>query len=81
MLQLTEDFHNKRGKVLIEHGLWGKQAFRCEALNMINDDTRIGVCIDGHDIFVFKNDIILCKLHERMLQIADRSLTITVIYE
>ena len=79
MLQFTEDFNNKRGKILIEHALWGKQVFRCDTIEMIDDTDRLGVKVNGHDVYIMKGEMISCKYHDRMLMFADKSLTITII--
>lgn len=82
MQQFTEDFksiNNKYGKIMLEHSLFGKQIWRCEYLEVVEDDEVIGVRIQGHDVYVRKNDIVSCQHHENMFIISDKSLKITVI--
>lgn len=73
--------NGKKGKVMVEHQLWGKQVFSCEEIVVVEDDNRLGVCIQGHDVYVHKNDIRLYKQHERMIIAADRTVQLTIIYE
>lgn len=75
----TESFNNKNGKVMIEHRLFGRQVFRCEPIMIINDDDRFGVHIQGCDIYAEKSDIVLYKLYDNMLIVADKTVTLTLI--
>lgn len=82
MQQFTEDFksiNNKYGKIMLEHSLFGKQIWRCEHLDILDDDDQLGVRIQGHDICVYKNDIVSYKHYENMYVVADSNLTITII--
>ena len=75
----TEYFNGKKGKVMIEHQLWGTQVFRCERVDVINDGNRLGVTINDHDVYVNVDNIVLYKANNNMLVIADRTVQITVI--
>lgn len=80
MNQLTEDFNNRNGKIIINHNLWGQQIFNCEKIEVINND-KLGVRINGHDVFVLKDDVVSVDYNNNMLKISDHSLTITIICE
>lgn len=75
----AEIFNNKNGKVMIEHQLFGRQVFRCESVKIINDEERFGVRIQECDVYVRKSDIVLYKLYENMMVVADKIVTLTVI--
>ena len=75
----TEYFNGKKGKVMVEHQLWGTQVFRCETVQIINDGKRLGAVINGHDVYVNVDDLLLYKAHKNMLVIADKTVQITVI--
>ena len=67
------------GKVLLEHCLFDKQAFYCDALQTIEDDEKIGLVLKGNDIFVYKSQLKLAKSYDNLCILSDGRLTITVI--
>ena len=81
-MNFSENFNlieNCKAKILLEHGLFGRQAHYCERLHIINDDTRIGLVLKHQEIFVHKNDLKLAKMHNNMVVLADQNLQITII--
>lgn len=51
------DLHNKSGKVVLKHNLFGTQEYICDEINVVNDGERIGVEIKGNKLFVYKTKI------------------------
>ena len=82
MQQFTENFksiNNKYGKIMLEHSLFGKQMWRCQRLEVIEDENRVGLRIQGHEVYMMKKDIISYKQYDDIIMMSDKSLTITII--
>lgn len=71
--------NGESGKVLLEHCLFDKQVFYCDALQTIEDDEKVGLVLKGHDIFVYKQQLQRAKAHDNLYILSDGRLTITVI--
>ena len=67
------------GKVLLEHCLFDKQVFYCDALQTIDDDERIGLVLKGNDIFVYKSQLKMTKTYDNLYILSDGRLTMTII--
>lgn len=67
------------GKVLLEHCLFDRQAFYCDAFQTIDDDEKIGLVLKGNDIFVYKSQLKLAKAHGNLYILSDGRMTITII--
>lgn len=68
-----------RAKVILEHCLFDRQAFDCDELQTINDDTRIGVVLKGQEKFIDKQKAQLVQAEEDTYIISDGRLTIQII--
>lgn len=68
-----------RGKILINHNLFGQKIYRCEKINIINDDDKIGVRLMGQDLYILKKDIKLSKVSDKMIVLADDMTQFTII--
>ena len=68
-----------RGKVLLNHNLFGQKTYRCEKINVVNDDDKIGVRLMGQDLYILKKDIKLGKVSDKMFILADDIMQITII--
>ena len=68
------------GRILLEHVIFGKQAYTLDKIQIVNDEARIGVCVRNHEIFIHKSDIKLCKIHDNMLIVSDGIMQITLIF-
>lgn len=73
-----KQLQNKKGKVVVEHALFGRQAYECDNIQAIDDD-RVGVTIKGNDLFISKNNIELFKIKDNEYVVKDAMLTIRVI--
>lgn len=71
--------NGESGKVLLEHCLFDRQAFYCDALQTIHDDEKIGLVLKGNDIFVYKSQLKIAKIYDNMYVLSDGRLTITII--
>ena len=74
-----DELANKDCTVVIDHALFDKQQYDCEALQVINDDDRIGVVIKGRELFVYKNYVRCFIVHEDSCMISDNMMTITIV--
>jgi hypothetical protein len=70
---------NKNCTVFIEHVLFDKQQYDCEALQVIDDDERIGVVIKRQELFVYKQNIKRFSVYENSCKVSDGMLTITIV--
>lgn len=65
-------------KVVIEHCLFDSQAFNCDNLQTIDDNTRIGVILKGQEKFMYKHDIKVAEVSDDVYTLSDGRLTIIV---
>ena len=68
-----------RGKVLLNHNSFGQRIYRCEKINVVNDDDKIGVRLMGQDLYILKKDIKISKVSDKMIILADDIMQITII--
>ncbi len=73
-----EQLNGVRAKVVLEHCLFDKQVFFCDELQTI-DDNRIGLVLKDRAIFMYKQNVKVAELSEKMYKISDGRLTITII--
>lgn len=69
---------NKSGKVVLRHKLFGEQQYGCEALQVINDNEKIGVVVKGNELFVYKDKAAL-SISRNVYVVADDLLELKVI--
>lgn len=70
---------NKNCMVVIEHALFDKQQYDCEALQVINDGERIGLIIKGRELFVYKQDVKDFWVHDNAYIVKDKMMKITIV--
>jgi hypothetical protein len=70
---------NKNCMVVIEHSLFDKQQYECEALQVVNDDDRIGVVIKGRELFVYKHDVEDFWVYDNAYMVRDGMMKITIV--
>ena len=75
----AENLNRRSGVIIVEHRLWGKQTYKVEELEVINDNDRLGVCIHGCEIYLYKPEIILYNVNENTYVVADKNVQITII--
>lgn len=73
------DLHNKSGKVVLKHNLFGTQEYICDEINVVNDGERIGVEIKGNELFVYKARVAQFLVKGNVYVAADDMLEIRVI--
>lgn len=73
------DLHNKSGKVVLKHNLFGTQEYICDDINVVNDGERIGVEIKGNKLFVYKERVAQFSVKGDVYVVADDMLEIRVI--
>ena len=70
---------NKNCMVVIEHALFDKQQYDCEALQVINDEHRIGVVIKGKELFMYKHNVKNFIVRDDACMVEDDMMTITIV--
>lgn len=76
-LLLTIDGH--KGKIILEHVCFGKEIYRCDRIKIICDKERIGVCVNGHDAYLYRNNVKLFDMDENTYILSDGIFAITII--
>lgn len=74
-----ENLRGKSGYVVIRHFLFGKKEYDCDELNIINDETKIGVIVKGCSLFIYKEDIEGFYIEGNTYRVNDSDLEIRVI--
>ena len=70
---------NKNCVVFLEHALFDKQQYDCEALQVINDGERIGVVIKGRELYVYKHNVKRFSVYENSCIVSDGMMTISIV--
>ena len=70
---------NKNCMVVIEHVLFDNQQYECEALQVVNDDERIGVVIKRQELFVNKQDVEDFWVYDNAYIVKDKMMKITIV--
>lgn len=73
-----KQLQNKKGKVIVEHSLFGGQTYACDSIQVVDDD-RVGVTIKGNDLFVRKENVRAFIVKDNTYMVEDNLLTISVI--
>ena len=73
-----KQLQNKKGRVIVEHALFGRQAYTCDGIKIVNDE-RVGVTIKGNDLFVKKENIKAFEVKDNEYMVEDEMLAIRVI--
>ena len=73
-----KQLQNKKGRVIVEHALFGVQAYACDDIKIVNDE-RVGVTIKGSDLFVRKENIKAFEVKDNEYVVEDEMLAIRVI--
>ena len=74
-----DQLENMKGRVIINHALFGEQQYDCDMLQIINDEHRIGVVIKGRELFVRKKEVVDFWVYENAYTVRDEMLTITIV--
>ena len=73
-----EQLNGAEAKVIIEHRLFDNQRFYCRQLQTIHDETRIGVVLKDHEIYMDKQNVKIAEAQDDVYKISDGRLTIIV---
>lgn len=73
-----KQLQNKKGKVAVEHALFGKQIYVCDEIRIV-DDNRLGIAIKGQELFVRKERVQGFSVNGNEYMVKDNMLTIRVI--
>ena len=68
-----------RGKVTLNHLLFGGQIYECDELHVVNDNEKIGIVIKGKELFVYKQKVIKFYINGNTYEIEDDMLNIKVV--
>ena len=76
---MCKNFENYEGKngVITVKSIYGQDIYETQ-IKMIDDDDRVGVVIKGHDIFLYRNEVLCVVKTEDMLHIVGKSMSIKV---
>ena len=66
-------------RVIINHTLFDKQSYKCDMLQIINDEHRIGIVIKNREIFVYKQDVVNFWFSENICAVCDKMMTISIV--
>ena len=70
--------HNLKGEVTLSHCLFGKQSYKCDTVQIINDEKKIGVLIKGEELFVDKQKVVEFCVNEDNCMVRDELLKIII---
>ena len=70
---------NKSCRIIINHVLFDEQQYDCDALQVINDENRIGVVIKGKELFVYKQEVKNFIVNGNVYMIEDDMMTIIIV--
>lgn len=70
--------HNRMGDIILEHFLFGRQAYKCDAIQIINDNEKLGVVIKKKELFVYKQKVVDFCVMGNKYTIGDGALKIIV---
>jgi hypothetical protein len=73
-----KQLQNKKGRMIVEHALFGAQTYACDDIKIVNDE-RVGVTIKGSDLFVRKENIKSFEVKDNEYVVEDEMLAIRVI--
>ena len=74
-----DELAGKKCLVIIRHMLFDKQKYRCDKLQIINDERRLGVRIKGQDLFVYKREILNYATNDKVYMVHDKWMQITIV--
>lgn len=74
-----DELAGKKCLVVIKHVLFDKQTYRCDSLQIINDEHRLGVMIKGRALFVYKNEMVDFAVNDNAYMAKDKIMKITVV--
>ena len=77
-IQLFNSIKNKSGLIHTYHKLFGGKRYRCEKLQVICDSNRLGVKIQGKDLYIPKADIKIFNNQDNVFSFASENQMITV---
>jgi hypothetical protein len=63
--------------IKIEHKLYGNQSIKC-ALQILNDEERLGFVINYQEIYVYKNEILHFWENDGLYYFADKVMNINI---
>ncbi len=72
-----DKLENCKAKILLKHSLFGRQLHNCDSVKVINDD-RLGVVLNGQDIYVNKHEIISEYVQQGIYTVSDGKLTMAI---
>ncbi len=76
MCKNFENYEGKNGVITIK-SIYGQDIYETQ-IKMIDDGERIGVVIKGHDIFLYRNEVLCVVKTEDMLHIIGKSMRIKI---
>ncbi len=71
-----ESYEEKNGVITVR-SIYGQDMYEAP-IKIIDDGERVGVVIKGHDIFLYRNEILYVVKTEDMLRIIGQSMSIEI---
>lgn len=81
MGEMVRKFMQLNGKIatiILEHTLFGKQQFEAQAVNVLEDDDRLGLILHGQGVYVYKQRLQSMELRDHFVEFADDKLKISI---
>ena len=76
MCKNFENYEGKNGKITVK-SIYGQDIYETK-IKMIDDGERVGVVIKGHDIFLYRDDVLCVVKTEDTLSIIGKSMSIKI---
>lgn len=76
MCKRFESYEDKNGVITVK-SIYGQDVYKAP-IKIIDDGERIGVVIKGHDIFLYRNEVLCIVKKEDMLLIIGKSMRIKI---
>ena len=74
-----DELEGKNCRVIINHEIFDEHQYDCDALQVINDDHRIGVVIKWRELFLYKHNINKFIVRDNVYMVEDDMMTITIV--
>ena len=64
--------------IILEHKLFGKQQFKSQEVNVLEDDDRLGLGLHGQGVYVYKQRLQSMEIRDHFVEFADDKLRILI---
>lgn len=81
MIEFIRKFTQLNGHtatIILEHGLFGKQKFEAQEVNVFEDEDRLGLILKGQAVYIYKDRLHSMELRDYFVEFADDKLKILI---